>query len=159
MSTAAAAHLRRTVTASVLLALGIGFTMWSAQIVANAYAVRFWPTTQGEVTASELVSVVEPSDVSTMMHTARVEYAYAVGSNSYTGSRVTFADHSSSSHGEMAGVLARYPVGSQVPVRYDPDDPGSAILETRIPLPVYAPLLLGLLAMVAGAVAVVRSRA
>jgi len=63
---------------------------------------------------------------------------------------ITFADHSSSSWNEIADMVARYPVGSRVTVHYDPSDPGAAMLETRPPLGVFGPLLLGLLATVTG---------
>lgn len=140
-----------------MFALGVGFTVWSGRLVADAAAVRDWPSTEGRITRSEVVSAVDHADVSTTMHTARVAYTYVVGTRTYTATRITFADHSSSRLGEMAEVVARYPPGSAVTVHYDPADPGSGILETRTPLPVYVPLLLGLLATVTGFVAVARS--
>lgn len=148
---------RRTVTAGVLLALGIGFTAWSGRLVTNASAVRAWPTTQGRVTHSEMISAVDPADFATTMHTASVAYTYVVGSRTYTATRITLADHSSSRPAGIARVVARYSVGSSVTVHYHPDDPSSSILETRTPLPLYGPLLLGLLATVTALVAVARS--
>jgi hypothetical protein len=148
---------RRGITAGILLALGVGFTLWSAQLVATAHAVRAWPTAEGLVTESELLSAHEPHDLTTPMYTASITYTYTVGSRGYAASRVTFADHSSSRPAGMAAVVARYPLGSSVSVHYDPAEPASAVLETPTPLPVYGPLLLGLLAALSGGVALVRA--
>ena len=104
----------------------------------------------GRVIRSEVISETDPPDFSTMMYTAEVEYAYAVGSRTYAATRVTLADHSSSSLPEMTAVVERYPSTSAVTVHDDADDPGSGILETRTPLPLYGPLLLGVVATITG---------
>jgi hypothetical protein len=145
--------LRRRVTGGTLLLLGIGFTTWSVQLVTEAHGVKAWPTTLGVVTRSDIDVVAEPTDVATPAYSARVEYSYAIGSRSFSGQRITFADHSSSSRTEMTKRVQRYPVGSAVTVYYDPVNPARAMLEMRVAAATYGPLLPGLVAVAAGVVA------
>jgi hypothetical protein len=92
---------RRRLTAGLLLPLGAGFTLWSAHLASDALSVRAWPTASGVVEHSDVESTTDPSDITTPMHSARIEYSYNVGSTRYTSRRVPFADHSSSSRAEV----------------------------------------------------------
>jgi hypothetical protein len=80
-----------------------------------------WPTTPGHVTAAETVKV-------TFRRQPRVTYSYSVNGNSYVSQRISFAGGYRPK--DTDAILARYPVGSEVPVSYAPENPAEATLET-----------------------------
>lgn len=101
---------------------------WGWQKVALARASRSWPTVPGTVLAATLVRVSGSDNGDT--YRARIEYAYVVEGTRFTGDRVCAGDQLLS--GSVSGankVLARYPVGTEVPAAYDPADPASSLLE------------------------------
>ena len=60
-------------------------------------------------------------------------YGYAVGGSSYEGSIIRFGDLSSGASKPAEDTVAKYPPGASVSVRYDPENPGRAVLETTMP--------------------------
>lgn len=66
-----------------------------------------------------------------MRNFAEIAYEYRVGGRSYRGTRVSIGedlgDH------DVEGRLARYPVGREVTVHYDPARPQDALLENDAP--------------------------
>jgi len=88
-----------------------------------------WPSTEGVVTESYL-------RVGYLKHrkgwAPEVRYRYRVGSQEFTGDRITFhlSEHLWADH--AASVIARYPEGKAVTVTYEPADPGFALLEPGI---------------------------
>lgn len=91
-----------------------------------------WPTTQGEVVYSSLeqhMSTDSDGDAS-VTYGAKVVYNYQVGGQALTGDRRRFSESRSSSARRAQEAVNRYPVGSQVTVYYDPDNPQVSVLET-----------------------------
>ena len=80
-----------------------------------------WPTTTGKVTAAETVKV-------TFRRQPRVTYSYSVNGAPYVSQRISFAGGHRPK--DTDAILARYPVGSEVPVSYAPENPTEATLET-----------------------------
>ena len=80
-----------------------------------------WPTTTGRITASEVKKVV-------FRRQPQVTYAYSVNGTAYVSQRVSFAGGYKPK--EVDPVLARYPVGGEVMVAHDPQNPAEATLET-----------------------------
>src|SRR3954469_8902168 len=80
-----------------------------------------WPTTTGRVTASDVKKVV-------FRRQPQIAYTYSVNGTPFTSQRVSFAGGYKSN--EVDPILARYPVGAQVPVAHDPQNPAEATLET-----------------------------
>jgi len=64
-------------------------------------------------------------------YSAEVTYHYKVGGSYHIGTKVAFGAMSSSASAARE-ILARYTVGSKVPVHYLPDDPETAVLEPGI---------------------------
>jgi len=80
-----------------------------------------WPSVPGKIVDSK-VTQVRDSD-GDMSKTAVVSYAYAVAGTPLLGSRVSIGNRNPSA------VVQKYPAGADVLVFYDPNKPGSAVLE------------------------------
>jgi hypothetical protein len=80
-----------------------------------------WPTTTGRITAADVKKVV-------FRRQPQISYAYSVNGTPFTSQRVSFAGGYKPK--EVDPVLARYPVGSEVVVAHDPQNPAEATLET-----------------------------
>ena len=91
-----------------------------------------WPKAIGTVVHTEVRRIVSPSlshDGNSVSYEPYVKYAYAVRDRQYERDRLTSAvvpgiRRSS----EAATIVAKYPVGHQVTVFYNPADPGDAVL-------------------------------
>jgi hypothetical protein len=60
-----------------------------------------------------------------------------VGGTEYQGSRLRFGNPRSASRKKADAAIAPYPPGTTPLVRYNPQDPKEAVLETKKPSPVY----------------------
>ena len=92
-------------------------------------AVSQWPSTMGTV----LMSTLERrySSESGTVDYPVVQYSYQVGGKNYQGSRLAPGPEVG---GTGAGkVVARYPIGAQVMVFYNPQNPTEAVLERKAP--------------------------
>jgi len=98
------------------------FALYKAmQNVKMAKASTNWPTATGTVTASGIKKVV-------FRRQPQIAYTYSVNGTLFTSQRVSFAGGYKSK--EVDPILARYPVGAQVAVAHDPQNPAEATLET-----------------------------
>ena len=84
-----------------------------------------WPTVEGQVTASGLYS--HRSDDKTVYRPSIV-YTYTVDGRQYSGQRIS-AVAAYTSRGRAEASRARYEAGTAVLVYYDPESPGSSVLE------------------------------
>lgn len=66
-----------------------------------------------------------------MRNFAEITYEYRVGNKTYRGSRIGIGEDLGDN--DVEGKLARYPVGAQVTVHYNPSKPQQAVLETGAP--------------------------
>ena len=98
------------------IAMGIGLMVGGAWFERKGIVSRHWPTVDGTVVTSRLVS-------RRGWH-ADVRYEYSVAGILHRNNSVSL-DVFSTARGEVA----RYEVGRHVAVHYDPADPGSSILE------------------------------
>jgi hypothetical protein len=89
--------------------------------VQMAKASVAWPTTTGKITASNAAKVM-------FRRQPRITYSYSVDGAPFTSQRVSFAGGYKPK--EVDPVLARYPVGGEVTVAHDPQNPAEATLET-----------------------------
>ena len=98
------------------------FAVWKAwKNVQLAKVSTGWPTTMGRVTAAETVKVM-------FRRQPRVTYSYSVNGAPLSSQRISFAGGYRPK--ETDAILARYPVGKEVPVSYAPENPAEATLET-----------------------------
>ena len=89
-------------------------------------AASQWPSVNGTVLSARLVS---HGSIRYRADFPEVSYSYEVDGKTYKSKHI-------SAGGEVggvtaSGVLARYPVGSQVTVYYDPKKPKNAVLEKK----------------------------
>src|SRR4051794_5461716 len=80
-----------------------------------------WPTTTGKIATSEIKKVM-------FRRQPQITYTYSANDKPYTSRRVSFAGGYKPK--EVDSILARYPVGSDVIVAHDPQNPAEATLET-----------------------------
>lgn len=109
---------------TLLVDLHIGWAM-IRQIRALGYS-----TVMGTVTHSSVVEEREGNE--THGYDFDIRYEYVVEGSQYNGSRYRYG---SDSNGDRTGhyrILASFPVGGQVKVHYNPNDPGDAVLRTGI---------------------------
>ncbi|MDD5544005.1 MAG: DUF3592 domain-containing protein [Acidobacteriia bacterium] len=96
----------------------------------KSQAAMQWPSAQGRVIASD-VNRYRGSD-GEWAEEARVVYEYVVGGNSLRGNRITFGNAASGNRAAARKTAERYPAGAAVSVFYDPQKPGSAVLERKM---------------------------
>lgn len=107
---------------SLIFLIFFPFAAWKAwKNIQMAKASTGWPTTTGKITAAETAKVL-------FRRQPRVTYSYTVNGTPFTSQRISFAGGYRPK--ETDPILARYPVGSEVPVAYAPDNPKEATLET-----------------------------
>ena len=119
-------------------ALGILGTML-LPIAAWAYATmrleqtlaalsRSWPAVPGQIDMSDVSQKLTYR--SGRLWALDVRYVYRVGDLDYVGIRLAFAPRWLGSQYTVDALARRYAIGATVDVRYDPDQPDEAVLET-----------------------------
>lgn len=122
--------------------------MFGKPILDNARASRDWPQVTGTITKSE---VHRSRKKGSTMYSAEVVYDYTVEGKKLEGDTVWFGgNYRTSSDRGARDVVSRYPVGKQVPVFYNPQDPTLAVLESGAFLTSYVVFGIGLAFMIAG---------
>lgn len=126
----------REVFSLILVAAGLtalGYSIWLRFRVRQS---RSWPTAPGQVVYSEKA-------YETLRHgphrtaggritKADVRYRFAVGGEEYTGNTVCIGREIYTSFDARADrVLTRYPLGADVTVYYNPENPADCCLEQR----------------------------
>jgi hypothetical protein len=118
----------------LFLGLGIFLIYRTQQSKKKAQVSQNWPSTQGQITdahVSRSQSTDADGDTSTS-YSASVAYTYQVGGQAYSGHNIAFGFNPSYSNESKAqAATARYPLGGQVPVYYDPSNPSDAVLERQ----------------------------
>jgi len=119
----------QTLFVGMLLAIGLGCLgagLWVIQRVRSyGVASTTWPTTQGTITACDVVTYRTQGARQFM---AKVAYDYAVSGKSYTGDRIRFGAYAGAKEKAEADA-AKYAVGTVVPVHYAPAQPQTSTLE------------------------------
>ena len=123
-----------------LLIIGLGWWL-HLRIQAKGKKAQAWPTTAGTVTGSAVMTI--PVMGSPML-TPAVTYSYQVGGQAMESAALRLGEPPAFNKPAKAEALAaRYPVGSQVTVHYDPAAPEMAALDLKVgegyvPLMVYS---------------------
>lgn len=86
-------------------------------------------TAIGTITHSELT--VSHSSKGGASYSAKIEYTYSVGGQSFTGDKIRFGMHSSS-YASASGIVNAHPVGSEVQVYYNPADTHESLLQPGV---------------------------
>jgi hypothetical protein len=89
---------------------------------------RSWPTVPGKIDASDVSQ--KATYRSGRLWALDVRYVYRVACVDYVGTQLAFAPRWLGSQYIVEALARRYAVGAAVQVRYDPDQPDEAVLET-----------------------------
>jgi hypothetical protein len=115
----------------------VGLCLFSVWIVvhlsSNFYlslASRHWPTTYARVTSS---AVYTHGAGAGMSWAPVVQYEYEAAGAEHRSSNIRFLLGTFYNADAAAEVVASYPVGRQVSVAYDPQDPNRSVLEPGVP--------------------------
>ena len=123
----------RSITSTLIPLFLSGFFIWHGWgYYSKARVSESWPTVSGKVLESEVAEARTPNGAAKRMYEARLIYEYEVDGQKYKGDQVSFADGSSSNRSDAVAILRGRPVGSVVPVFYNPADPYEACLERKI---------------------------
>lgn len=93
-----------------------------------------WSSTPGIITES-YVRKEENRDSDgypTTSYYPEVRYAYEFLGTKYTGDKIAFGESVGGSLKKAQDALAQYPVGKNMAVYYDPNNPEDAVLERRV---------------------------
>ena len=115
----------------VFLVLGVIFLIVGLVATKRAKAAQFWPSMPGTVVRSEIVrhDDTDSDGSSSVSYEPVVEYDYAVMGQPFTGKRIGYGANKFN-YKKAAEIAARYPVGAQPAVYYNPDKPKDSVLET-----------------------------
>ncbi len=132
LSVAVGAVVLGAAPALVFAAVG-GFMLYAG--IKNqklARASEIWPLTGGEVLVSEIAKRTKNriSGVQTTHYRPQLRYTYKVGGIAYESNVIRFGTLEGSL-AEAQGFTGKYPVGAVVAVRYNPDKPKQATLESE----------------------------
>jgi len=115
---------------------GAGAVYYVLSVISDTVARR-WPVVTGTVQSSRIEKVRSRFGSIYKLH---IEYTYPVAGITYSSDQRRF-DDDDYAYKSATSRLARYPVGAQVPVFYDPRDPSSSVLEPYPELQTYASIV------------------
>jgi hypothetical protein len=109
-----------------------------------------WPTARGSVLRSEVVNVSSGSVIETeWRYLPAIEYRYTVASQPYRAKTVNFDRFQLFGDFHHAkSVVAMFPVGSTIDVRYDPSNSQTSVLITDLTTTGWLNMIIGLVLFV-----------
>lgn len=108
------------VSAFILAVVGVALAAWGGSEALDGYRTRAWPETTGMIDESRGSDTKKPA-----IDYYHLSYTYVVDGVPRVGHKLRFGHEGK----DGARLQRRYPVGSKVPVYYDPADPTQAVLE------------------------------
>ena len=92
-----------------------------------------WPSAPGRITKSGVAASRQrrSGQRTQVINRPMIEYRFLANGKTYAGSRIGIGEDSGGANTEA--TLARYPVGADVTVYYDPADPENCLLERAAP--------------------------
>lgn len=113
------------VCAGIMLGI-LGCFWWKGRMVRKS---KRWPSTMGEIIRSEMVKEIN-SDGN--FYSPKIAYRYSARGRSYEQDTIQIGvGGCTGSRKQAKRTVNRYPVGAQVLVHFDPEEPGRACLERR----------------------------
>jgi hypothetical protein len=143
------------------------FTLGGLMVLAMLWASRRqvaeasgWPQTSGRIVTSTVEHYrqrVGGARTGTLVtfYEPVIEYSYRVDDREYHSTQLSFGGKAAGSQEIAEARAARYPLGSEVTVHYDPKNPSNAVLDLKVaygvPLLAVAVVFLGLAFFFSGA--------
>ena len=114
--------------------LGLGGALWAglAHVRARGQveAAKRWLDVPGKVLSTNVEQRGSMgSGRNSRYYVPQIRYSYVVNGRERQGSRLRFGLPSARTRGGAEQMLAAWPVGGAIKVRYDPDDPDQSVLE------------------------------
>ncbi len=124
--------------------VGLVLALWlGPRMVFEGWATSSWPTVEGEVLSADVERATTRG--SGHHYLAQLRYRYSYEGESFTSTRVHTAGSPSFNRAdEAAAFIANYPVGGEVQVFVDAEDPAQAVLQHGIPWRGWGVLISGL---------------
>ncbi len=116
----------------LLGAIGVYLVVASLRARKKAETSQGWPHTLGQVVNAEVKRTANTDDDGhiTYAYHPEVEYTYEAAGQVYSSRRLMFgAVQAANTPKKAQQTLARYPLGAQVTVYYDPAKPADSVLE------------------------------
>lgn len=108
------------------------------------YASRFWPSTDGIIDASQIMTVAE--DNGQKKHRLMIAYHYDVDGVRYLNNKTQFLDNVFLQKTKKDEIVAIFRTGQKARVTYNPSDPQTSVLIPGFPIGTFlGGLFLGLL--------------
>ena len=114
----------------IFLLVGLGLTYWGWNILQDARASASWPTAEGVVTRSEVTRSTDSDGGDS--YSPEITYTYTVNNEQLANKTIKFGENSYSSRKKAEGIANSYPVGKNVTVYYDPQQPEKSVLEPGV---------------------------
>jgi hypothetical protein len=108
--------------------VGLAIFLIGLFLVRKSQAAGSWPSTTGTIiqTAIEQRDSGDPESASLGLV---VGYRFQIAGRNYSGSRIRFDETMYSTTKQAQAALSRFPVGGQLPVYYDPQNPENCTLQ------------------------------
>lgn len=125
----------RLVLGAGLALFGLIFTAAGWNVRSTSRAAAAWPTVQGTVERSGVVSREERGDrgrnggTTRIMYAADVVYTYAVDGRPYKSAKIAPVQSWNSSENDALETVSRYSKNAPVTVHYNPKEPSQAFLQ------------------------------
>jgi hypothetical protein len=123
----------RKVINYLLLVVGSLLAVWLGRALIAAVPTSQWPVSTAIIYKSEVIyTTSNPSDKEKTLHSARINYRYQVDGVTYFGDQIYQTDIPLLGREAATDLVLEFPTGSIQKVRYNPQDPGAAVLKTGV---------------------------
>lgn len=137
----------------IFIIIGVAILISGLLGYRKAKASANWPEVQGKIEASE-VKLIPPNwwdQVKVSVYSPQITYSYVVNGIEYHSNQISIARLDTAIKDGAQKMVEKYPVGSSVAVRYDPQKPGFAFLESG-ESGLMLPLLIGSVVLIIGVI-------
>jgi len=121
------------------LSLGIYVSIIGFDIVSEGRASMEWPQTKGIIESSKIVRM----DDKHIKYQIEMNYRYEVKGESYKNGRISLNSYPTRSARTNADIVNPYPVGKEVTVYYNPENPVISVLRPGISSITFIPVVIG----------------
>jgi len=136
-----AREVLRRVGAGCLFSFGVALLVmtsalyfWYLSADTEAQEALDWPSVPGEILESEISPRLAAGPGSDQTHSLSMRYRYLIDGQQLEGTRLHTLPSELLSGDKAREIQARFPVGAQVSVHYDPEDPQRSLLEPGVAL-------------------------